>query len=140
MKKIVAVFFFTFVVTFVAFSATTDTNNKVQGTAPTGKDADLMSEQEKQDFKLSFGYEPYATSEFPTWSHKLRRAEVITFGATALTFPILNIIFQNTGTTFSDNSTLDFLAKFGIAAGAGLVIAIIDLIIGEVTKGDENGD
>ena len=137
MKKFIALLFFMLVISSVAFSATTKDDKKVQGTAPTGKDADLMTEEEKQEFKLSFGYEPYATSEFPSWTHKLRRAEVITFGATALTFPLLNIIFQNTGTKFSNNDTLDFLAKFGIAAGAGLIIAIIDLSIGEVITEEE---
>lgn len=135
MKKLIFLFSLIVLVSSFTYAATSD--NRVSGTAPTGKDADLMTEQEKQDFKLSFGYEPYGSSEFPMWSQKLRRAEVISFGATALTFPILNIVFQSTGTTFSDNSTLDFLAKFGIAAGAGLVIAIIDLIIGEVTRDTE---
>ena len=98
----------------------------------TTTDADEMTEAEREQFKVSFGYDPYGSSEFPDWLHKLRRVEVITLGATALTFPILNAALGSV--KFSDNDTKDFLAKFGISAGAGLVIAIIDLIIGEFVK------
>lgn len=90
---------------------------------------DEMTAEEKEKLRLSLGYEPYSESEFPSWLHKLRRVEVITLGATALTYPILNLALG--GVTFSEDSTKDFLAKFGISAGAGLVIALIDLIIGE---------
>lgn len=98
----------------------------------TTKDADEMTDEEKEQFRLSLGYDPYASSEFPDWLHKLRRVEVITLGATALTFPILNAALGSV--TFSNDDTKDFLAKFGISAGAGLVIALIDLLIGELTR------
>lgn len=122
MKKLIAfllVFSLLFSPLFAA--ATTATN-----------DADEMTEAEREQFKVSFGYDPYGSSEFPDWLHKLRRVEVITLGATALTFPILNAALGSV--KFSDDDTKDFLAKFGISAGAGLVIAIIDLIIGEFVK------
>lgn len=130
MKKYIA-FFLILMFSLKVMAATTSTTT-ISTTPPSGVDADTMTDEEKEQFKLSFGYEPYGSSEFPDWLHKVRRAEVISLGATALTFPILNIVFSSTNTTFSNNDTLDFLAKFGIAAGAGLVIAIIDLIIGEV--------
>lgn len=122
MKKIIAIiliFSFLFAPVFAA-STTTPT------------DADEMTESEREQFRLSLGYDPYGSSEFPDWLHKLRRVEVITLGATALTFPILNAALGSV--KFSDNDTKDFLAKFGISAGAGLVIAIIDLVIGEFVK------
>lgn len=96
------------------------------------QNSDEMTKAEKEAFKLSFGYEPYTTSEFPDWAHKLRRFEAITLGAGVVTFPILNA--ATSSVRFSDDSTKDFFAKFGIAMGAGVVIAIIDLIIGEVTR------
>lgn len=125
MKRIVAVLLIIAFSLPLLMAATTST-------APTNKDADEMTSAEKEQFKLSFGYEPYSSSEFPDWLHKVRRAEVISLGATALTFPVINLVFGATNTKFSNDDTLDFLAKFGIAAGAGLVIALIDLIIGEV--------
>lgn len=129
MKKWIAILLL-LLVACKLFAATTTT---VTATPPSLVDADNMTEEEKEQFKISFGYEPYGSSEFPDWLHKVRRAEVISLGATALTFPVVNLIFNSTNTTFSSNDTLDFLAKFGISAGAGLLIAIIDLIIGEVT-------
>lgn len=91
-----------------------------------------MTEKERKEFVDKFGYEPYKKEEFPDWLHKVRRAEVIALGATALTFPIVNLSTQKV--QFSENGTLDFLAKFGISAGAGLVIAIIDLVIGIIQE------
>ena len=53
MKKFIALLFFMLVISSVAFSATTKDDKKVQGTAPTGKDADLMTEEEKQEIRPS---------------------------------------------------------------------------------------
>lgn len=96
------------------------------------KSADEMTRAEKEAFKLSFGYEPYTTSEFPDWAHKLRRFEAITLGSGVITFPILNVAMSSV--RLSEDPTKDFFAKFGVALGAGVVIAIIDLIIGEVSR------
>ena len=80
-------------------------------------------------------YEPYKDEEFPSWLKKIRRLEVITLGATALTYPIVGI-FAKTG-PFNDSTMKGFWAKFGLSAGIGFVIAIADLIIGEVQEKKE---
>ena len=80
-------------------------------------------------------YEPYTEDEFPDWLKKIRRLEVITLGATALTYPIVGI-FAKSG-TFNDSTMSGFWAKFGLSAGIGFVIAITDLIIGEVQEKHE---
>ena len=80
-------------------------------------------------------YEPYTEDEFPSWLQKTRRLEVITLGATALTYPIVGI-FAKSG-TFDDSTMKGFWAKFGLSAGIGFLIAITDLIIGEVQEAKE---
>ncbi|HAL18916.1 MAG TPA: hypothetical protein DCO86_04785 [Spirochaetaceae bacterium] len=72
-------------------------------------------------------YEPYAEDEFPDWMKKLRRAEVITLGATAMTYPIIGLF-----TDFDDSQMEGFWLKFGVSAAAGALIALADYIIGEV--------
>ena len=77
-------------------------------------------------------YEPYEASEFRPWMHKLRRAEVITLGATALTFPVVGLIAK-----YDDNTTDGFWKKFAWSAGAGVLIAVADFVIGEVQEKNE---
>ena len=77
-------------------------------------------------------YEPYQDGEFPSWLNKIRRLEVITLGATALTYPIVGI-FAKDG-VFDDSTMKGFWTKFGLSAGVGFLIAITDLIIGEVQE------
>ena len=77
-------------------------------------------------------YEPYQDDEFPSWLKKVRRLEVITLGATALSYPIVGI-FAKEG-PFDDSTMKGFWAKFGLSAGVGFLIAITDLIIGEVQE------
>ena len=74
-------------------------------------------------------YEPYGENEFPEWAKKLRRAEVITLGATALTYPIMGLIVK-----IDDSSMSGFWTKFGISAAAGACIALADYIIGETLQ------
>ena len=78
-------------------------------------------------------YEPYAEDEFSDWMKKLRRAEVITLGATALTYPIIGLF-----TDFDDSQMEGFWLKFGISAAAGALIALADYIIGEVQSGSKD--
>lgn len=76
-------------------------------------------------------YEPYKESEFPSWLKKIHRAEVIAFGATALTYPVVGLA---TSSIYDDSKTEDFLKKLGISFAAGALISLIDFIIGEVNE------
>ena len=71
-------------------------------------------------------YMPYSDSEFSPWMKKLRRAEIITLGATALTYPLVGLIPGVKSGTDSQ-----FFSRFALAAGAGVVIALVDYLIGE---------
>ena len=78
-------------------------------------------------------YVPYGEEEFPEWSRKLRRAEVIALGATAITYPLIGLFAK-----FDDSKMDGFLIKFGISAAAGAVIALADYIIGEVNANSKS--
>lgn len=76
-------------------------------------------------------YEPYKKEEFKPWMEKLRRAEIIAFGATALTYPIVGL---TTSSFIDDSKPEDFLKKMGISLSLGAVIALVDFLIGEVSN------
>ena len=82
-------------------------------------------------FSATTDYEPYKENEFPVWLRKLHRAEVISIGATALTYPLVGLA---TNSFLDDSNTADFMKKLGISIGVGAIIALIDFIIGETSE------
>lgn len=82
-------------------------------------------------------YEPYTQEEFPIWSGKLRRAEILFFGSFPLTLPV-TILGYNIATSLgappfeATPGIKTTLSQVGIAAGLSFVIALTDFIIGEV--------
>lgn len=83
-------------------------------------------------------YEPYTTEEFPDWAHKLRRSEIIFFGALALAFPLTVFSYNLAVNSFNaepiNDPTKRLLIQFGAAAAIAFTISITDLIIGEISE------
>ena len=81
-------------------------------------------------------YEPYQEDEFPLWTYKLRRAEILFFGSFVLTMGVASLTYSlavNAGWAppAKDDLTALFI-QAGIASGLSLGIAVADYIIGEV--------
>lgn len=68
--------------------------------------------------------EPYGENEFPKWTQKVRRGEILFFGSLPLTFAATTL-----GTNLAKKD-MEFLPKLGIAAGVSAVIVIVDYILG----------
>ncbi len=81
-------------------------------------------------------YEPYQEDEFPLWTYKLRRAEILFFGSFVLTMGVASLTYSlavNAG--WAPRAKDDLTALFiqaGIASGLSLGIAVADYIIGEM--------
>lgn len=82
------------------------------------------------------GYVPYEEQEFPLWSYKLRRAEILFFGSFVLTMGIAALSYNiavNAGWAPPAKDDLTaLLIQGGIASGLSLGIAVADYVIGEV--------
>ncbi len=83
-------------------------------------------------------YEPYRKDEFPIWSGKIRRAEILFFGSLAITLPVTMLGFNVAQSQFGyipqGTDTQKMLRQAGIAAGISLGIVLADFIIGEMQK------
>lgn len=81
-------------------------------------------------------YEPYEEEEFPLWSYKLRRAEILFFGSFVITMAVASLSYSlvvNAGwAPEAKNDLTAVLIQGGIASGLSLGIAIADYILGEV--------
>jgi len=83
--------------------------------------------------------EEYDPEEFPLWAHDIRRFEIISIGTFPLTFMITSLIYDfsisathNFNPSYSigsQRSDRDILIIASSAAGASLLMGIIDLII-----------
>ncbi len=81
-------------------------------------------------------YEPYQEEEFPLWTYKLRRAEILFFGSFVVTMGFASLTYslaKNAGWVPEAKDDLTaLLIQAGIASGLSLGIAVADYIIGEV--------
>ncbi len=81
-------------------------------------------------------YEPYQEDEFPLWTYKLRRAEILFFGSFVVTMGVASLTYSlvvNAGWAPPAKDALTaLLIQGGIASGLSLGIAVADYIIGEV--------
>lgn len=81
-------------------------------------------------------YEPYQEDEFPLWTYKLRRAEILFFGSFVITMAVASLGYNlvvNAGWVPRAKDDLSALLIQGsIAGGLSLGIAVADYIIGEV--------
>ena len=81
-------------------------------------------------------YEPYQEDEFPLWSYKIRRAEILFFGSFVLTMGVASLTYSlavNAGWASPAKDDLTaLLIQAGIASGLSMGIAVADYIIGEV--------
>jgi hypothetical protein len=73
-----------------------------------------------------FDYVLYEENEFPEWMQKLRRGEVIFFGAVPLSY-----VFVSLGYSIAGQSG-KFWPMLGISAGISAAVSLIDFILGEV--------
>jgi len=81
-------------------------------------------------------YEPYQENEFPLWTYKLRRAEILFFGSFVLTMGVASLTYAlvvNAGWAPPAKDALTALfIQAGIASGLSLGITVADYVIGEV--------
>ena len=82
-------------------------------------------------------YEPYQEDEFPLWSYKLRRADIIFFGSFVLTMGVASLSYTlaaNAGWVppANENMLRALLIQGGIASVLSLGITVTDYILGEV--------
>jgi len=81
-------------------------------------------------------YEPYQENEFPLWTYKLRRAEILFFGSFVLTMGVASLTYALVvNAEWAPPPKDDLTALFiqaGIASGLSLGITVADYIIGEV--------
>lgn len=81
-------------------------------------------------------YEPYQKDEFPIWSGKVRRAEILFFGSMPLTLAATilgySLAVNQFGATYISSDSQRMLTQAGIAAGISLGIVLVDFIIGEM--------
>ncbi|MDY0288431.1 MAG: hypothetical protein RBR15_06365 [Sphaerochaeta sp.] len=81
-------------------------------------------------------YEPYQEDEFPLWSYKLRRGEIIFFGSFVITMAVASLgytLVVNAGWAPPAKDALSaLLIQGGIAGGLSLGIAVADYMLGEV--------
>lgn len=80
------------------------------------------------------GYESYVDSEFPRWSHLLRRGEALFFGSLPITFAFTSLGYSAAQAMGAAPFKREALALVSIAASLSLAIAITDYIIGEVQR------
>ncbi|HKL57613.1 MAG TPA: hypothetical protein VJ854_04375 [Sphaerochaeta sp.] len=80
-------------------------------------------------------YEPYQEDEFPLWSYKLRRGEIIFFGSFVITMAVASLgysLVKNAGWIPAKDPLNEILIQGAIAGGLSLGIAVADYILGEV--------
>lgn len=81
-------------------------------------------------------YEPYQEDEFPLWTYKLRRAEILFFGSFVVTMGVASLTYSlavNAGWAPPAKDALTALLIQGaIASGLSLGITVTDYILGEV--------
>ncbi len=81
-------------------------------------------------------YTPYSEQEFPVWTQKLRRGEILFFGSLALSFPLVVLAYDLSVNKFGAKPINDtnkrVLIQLGAASAVALTISLTDLIIGEV--------
>lgn len=81
-------------------------------------------------------YEPYQEGEFPLWTYKLRRAEILFFGSFVLTMGVASLAYsiavQAGWAPPAQDALTAVLIQGGIAAGLSLGIVAADYLIGEV--------
>lgn len=81
-------------------------------------------------------YEPYQENEFPLWTYKLRRAEILFFGSFVLTMGVASLTYSlavNAGwAPPAKDAITALLVQGGIASVLSLGITVADYIIGEV--------
>lgn len=82
-------------------------------------------------------YSPYLQEEFPSWVHKLRRAESLFFGSLVISVPlslgINGIINSASPVALPSNDPNLIMRQIGISVSISLMIVLIDYIIGEVS-------
>ncbi len=81
-------------------------------------------------------YEPYQENEFPLWSYKLRRGEILFFGSFVITMAVASLGYSlaaNAGWAqpAKDDPLTALLIQGGIASVLSLGIAVTDYILGE---------
>ncbi|AEC01678.1 hypothetical protein [Parasphaerochaeta coccoides] len=83
-------------------------------------------------------YEPYQKDEFPIWSGKVRRAEIIFFGSMPITLTATmlgyNLAVNQFGAAHITPDSRRMLTQVGIAAGISLGIVLVDFILGEMQE------
>ncbi len=81
-------------------------------------------------------YEPYQEDEFPLWSYKLRRGEILFFGSFVITMAVASLGYSlavNAGWAPQAKDPLTaLLIQGGIAGALSLGIAVTDYILGEM--------
>lgn len=81
-------------------------------------------------------YEPYQENEFPLWTYKLRRAEILFFGSFVLTMGVASLTYSlavNSGLVPPAQDALTALfIQAGIASALSLGITVTDYILGEM--------
>ncbi|MDD3903547.1 MAG: hypothetical protein WC136_01970 [Sphaerochaeta sp.] len=81
-------------------------------------------------------YEPYEENEFPLWTYKLRRGEILFFGSLVITMAVSSLAYNVavSSNMISEASTPlnALLIQGGIASVLSLGISVADYIIGEV--------
>lgn len=82
-------------------------------------------------------YSPYLKEEFPSWAHKLRRAESLFFGSLVISVPlslgINGYINSVSPVSLPSNDPNLILRQIGLSVSISLMIVLIDYIIGEVS-------
>ena len=81
-------------------------------------------------------YEPYQENEFPLWTYKLRRAEILFFGSFVLTMGVASLAYSiavnaNWAPPAKDPLTALFI-QAGIASALSMGITVTDYILGEM--------
>lgn len=81
-------------------------------------------------------YEPYQENEFPLWTYKLRRAEILFFGSFVLTMGVASLSYSlavSAGWAPPAKDPLTaLLIQGGIASVLSLGITVTDYILGEL--------
>ena len=81
-------------------------------------------------------YVPYEENEFPVWTYKLRRGEILFFGSLVITMAVSSLAYTvavSSGAIPEANTALDaLLIQAGIASVLSLGVSVADYIIGEV--------
>lgn len=81
-------------------------------------------------------YEPYQENEFPLWTYKLRRAEILFFGSFVLTMGVAmlsySIAVNARWVPPAKDDLTALMIQGGIASALSLGITVTDYILGEM--------